>query len=133
MRNYDSTMSYSSVKGCWRPLTGAYPYDGEVGALKEADEYKVEVCCADAKLEQTVAAIRAVHPYEIPVINSIAFNNLKTRHQCNQACPLSLTRFQNILSCLPVKQKNQLTAVHIVAGYYCEPPLADSGQHKRKQ
>ena len=31
MGNYDSAMSYSLVKGCWRPLEGANPYDGEVG------------------------------------------------------------------------------------------------------
>ncbi len=43
--NYDSTLSYSLVKGCWRPLPGADPYDGEIGILCEAEEYKVEVCC----------------------------------------------------------------------------------------
>ena len=28
MGHYDSTLSYSLVKGCWRPLPGASPYDG---------------------------------------------------------------------------------------------------------
>ena len=31
--NYDSALSYSPVKGCWRPLPGASPYDGEIGVL----------------------------------------------------------------------------------------------------
>jgi len=69
--NYDSTLSYSIVKGCWRPLSGANPYDGEIGVLCEADEYKVEVCCLTEKLEQTINAVKAVHPYEEPVINII--------------------------------------------------------------
>jgi len=69
--NYDSALSYSLVKGCWRPLQGANPYDGEIGVLCEADEYKVEVCCLTEKLEQTISAVKAVHPYEEPVINMI--------------------------------------------------------------
>jgi hypothetical protein len=69
--DYDSALSYSLVKGCWRPLPGADPYDGEIGVLCEADEYKVEVCCLSENLEQTVRAIREAHPYEEPVINAI--------------------------------------------------------------
>lgn len=69
--NYDSALSYSLVKGCWRPLSGANPYNGEIGALCEADEYKIEVCCPLEKLEQTMSAIKAIHPYEEPVINVI--------------------------------------------------------------
>ncbi len=69
--NYDSVLSYSPVVGCWRPLAGAKPYNGEIGVLCEAEEYKVEVCCPEEKLNETVLAIRAVHPYEEPVINAI--------------------------------------------------------------
>ena len=69
--NYDSAMNYSLVKGCWRPLPGANPYDGEIGVLSEGEEYKVEVCCPRSILKQAVEAIRAVHPYETPVINAI--------------------------------------------------------------
>jgi hypothetical protein len=68
---YDSALSYSEVNSCWRPLSGANPYDGEIGVLTEADEYKVEVCCKIENLEKTVNAVRAVHPYEEPVINAI--------------------------------------------------------------
>ena len=68
---YDSALSYSLVKGCWRPLEGANPYDGEIGVLKYADEYKVEVCVLEENLSKTIEAIRNVHPYETPVINAI--------------------------------------------------------------
>ena len=70
-RNYDSTLSYSPVKGCWRPLPGANPYNGEIGVLCEADEYKVDVCCLTENLEQAITAVKAIHPYEEPVINVI--------------------------------------------------------------
>ena len=69
--NYDSVLSYSPVKGTWRPLAGANPYDGTIGELQEGDEYKVEVRCDAEKLTQTLAAIREVHPYEEPLINVI--------------------------------------------------------------
>jgi hypothetical protein len=71
MGNYDSAMSYSVVTGCWRPLPGANPYDGEIGVLTEAKEYKVEVCCKHENLEDAIKAVKAVHPYETPVINAI--------------------------------------------------------------
>ena len=69
--NYDSVLSYSDVTGCWRPLPGANPYDGDVGVLCERGEYKVEVCCRSEDLEKTVEVIKAVHPYEEPIINAI--------------------------------------------------------------
>ena len=69
--DYDSVLSYSIVHGNWRPLPGANPYDGEIGVLCECEEYKVEVRCSTEKITQTMAAIKAVHPYEVPVINVI--------------------------------------------------------------
>jgi len=69
--NYDSVLSYSTIRGTWRPLEGSNPYDGEVGALCEGEEYKVEVCCNMEKLAQTIDAIKVIHPYEEPVINTI--------------------------------------------------------------
>lgn len=74
--NYDSALSYSMVKGCWRPLPGANPYDGKIGVLTEADEYKVEVCCKTENLNNTIQAIRIIHPYETPVINVIPLINI---------------------------------------------------------
>jgi len=71
INNYDSVLSYSLVRGCWRPLRGANPYDGEIGVLCEADEYKVEICCQSKNLAQTISAIKTIHPYEVPVINVI--------------------------------------------------------------
>ncbi|WP_297967703.1 cytochrome C biogenesis protein [uncultured Anaerovibrio sp.] len=71
MGNYDACMSYTRVKGLWRPLNGANPYRGEIGVICEEDELKVEVNVEKDKLKQTIQAIRAIHPYEEPLINVI--------------------------------------------------------------
>lgn len=69
--NYDCCLSYSPVTGCWRPLEGTTPYLGTEGELCTAPELKVEVTCAADWVRETVAAVKAAHPYEEPVINVI--------------------------------------------------------------
>ena len=69
--NYDSCLSYSETTGCWRPLPGSNPFNGEENQLCVAPELKVEVLCRREKLEETIRAVKAVHPYEVPVINAI--------------------------------------------------------------
>ena len=68
---YDSCLSYTPVTSCWRPLAGTHPYLGRVGELCTQPEIKVEVTCLTHNLEPTLTAIKAVHPYEEPVINVI--------------------------------------------------------------
>lgn len=69
--NYDSCLSYSLVIGCWRPLEGSCPYMGEQGQVSTEAELKVEVTCLMENADKTVEAVKAVHPYEEPVINVI--------------------------------------------------------------
>jgi cutA divalent ion tolerance protein len=71
MGDYDSCFAYSRVTGTWRPLEGAHPYAGTVGEICEAPELKVELCVAAQRMEETVAVIRAVHPYEMPAIYAL--------------------------------------------------------------
>jgi len=68
---YDRCLSYSRVKSTWRPLTGSAPFLGKEGELCRAEEIKVEVTCLVEKAAETVAALKAAHPYEEPVINVI--------------------------------------------------------------
>jgi hypothetical protein len=68
---YDSCLSYSPVTGCWRPLDGATPYLGSIGEISAEPELKVEVTCLTARVDETVEAIKKVHPYEEPVIQVI--------------------------------------------------------------
>ena len=69
--NYDQCLSVSPVTGYWRPLAGTHPFLGEPGQLCHAPELKIEVCCAAAQAERTIALVKAAHPYEEPVINLI--------------------------------------------------------------
>lgn len=69
--NYDSCLAYSRVIGSWRPLEGASPYNGIIGELCEAPELKVEVRVELSRLKETMEAVRAIHPYETPVIFTI--------------------------------------------------------------
>lgn len=71
---YDSCLSYMPVTGVWRSLEGATPYIGAIGEVSEEPEIKVEVACKKENLEKTVKAVKAVHPYEEPVINIIEMN-----------------------------------------------------------
>lgn len=68
---YDSCLSYAPVTSCWRPLEGTTPYLGQVGEVCTQPELKVEVTCRTGQLDETLAAVKAVHPYEEPVINVI--------------------------------------------------------------
>ncbi|WP_326975247.1 divalent cation tolerance protein CutA [Caproicibacter sp. BJN0012] len=69
--NYDSCLSYSEVTGCWRPLEGSHPYRGEQNRICAEKECKVEVICKKDSVEETIRAVKAAHPYEVPVINVI--------------------------------------------------------------
>jgi hypothetical protein len=73
--NYDHCLSISTVKGYWRPLDGANPFDGKIGAISEGTECKVEVNCRRERVEAVIKAVRRVHPYEEPVINVIPLAN----------------------------------------------------------
>ena len=64
-------MSYSPVTGCWRPLEGSSPFIGKCGTISMEPELKAEVTCRTERLEETLDAIKKVHPYEEPVINVI--------------------------------------------------------------
>ena len=68
---YDGCLSYSRVTGCWRPLEGTTPYSGKEGEFCSEPELKVEVTCRTERVEETLTAVKAVHPYEEPVINVI--------------------------------------------------------------
>ena len=69
--NYDCCLSYSRVIGTWRPLSGTDPFIGKENEISEEEELTVEVTVTGERLEETIVAIKAVHPYEEPVINVI--------------------------------------------------------------
>jgi hypothetical protein len=68
---YDHVISYSPVKGSWRPLEGSTPFNGSVGEVSFATEYKLEFRCPSKKMQEAKKIIEDIHPYEEPVVNII--------------------------------------------------------------
>ncbi len=64
--DYDKCSWEVKGVGQFRPLAGANPFLGTVGAVEQVEEYKVEMVCADAHIKAVVAAMKAAHPYETP-------------------------------------------------------------------
>lgn len=64
-------MSCSQLISYWRPLDGTDPYIGKAGEVSCEPEAKVEVTVYTEKVEETIRAIKEVHPYEEPVINAL--------------------------------------------------------------
>jgi hypothetical protein len=69
---YDMVAGWAPVRGSWRPLAGAKPYNGMVGEICTASEVKLEFRCPAAQVEEAKEIIRAIHPYEEPVITVLA-------------------------------------------------------------
>jgi hypothetical protein len=72
---YDHCVATYPVKGYFRPLPGADPFEGEVGKISEVAEYKVEVNCKRELVNEAMKVIRSVHPYEEPLVNVIPLAN----------------------------------------------------------
>lgn len=73
--NYDYCSFSVKGVGRFRPLKGAKPFIGEAvahdeaGKIEEVEEEKIETICPAEKLEEVLAAVKAAHPYEEPVID----------------------------------------------------------------
>ncbi|PHD47370.1 cytochrome C biogenesis protein [Bacillus toyonensis] len=64
---YDHCLSYSSVKGYWRPLDSASPFNGEIGQICKGQECKVEIKCKRVLVKSALEIINEIHPYETPI------------------------------------------------------------------
>lgn len=69
--NYDSCAFVSPGRGQFRPLEGADPTIGQVGALEYVDENRVEVTFPRSLRGVVVAALVEAHPYEVPAYHVI--------------------------------------------------------------
>lgn len=50
--------------GRFKPEAGANPAIGKIGELEQVEEERIEITCDSAVLQDVVAAIKRVHPYE---------------------------------------------------------------------
>ncbi len=73
--NYDHCVALTAVRGFFRPMEGANPFEGEVGIISEVTEYKLEVNCKRELAKEAIRVIKKVHPYEEPLINVIPLAN----------------------------------------------------------
>ena len=58
-------------QGQFRPLDGASPHLGQVGALEYVAEYRVEMLLEVRLKTAVLAALRASHPYEEPAFDLV--------------------------------------------------------------
>ena len=70
-KNYDCCCWQTLGEGQFRPLAGSDPHIGEVGRVEVVPEYKVELICTDDIIEEVVAELIRVHPYEEPAYTVI--------------------------------------------------------------
>ena len=69
-KKYSHASFSSRGIGRFKPLSGAHPAIGKIGKLEEVADEKIEVSCDGKILDAVISAIRRVHPYEEPVIDS---------------------------------------------------------------
>lgn len=69
--NYDCCVWQVKGEGQFRPLAGANPFLGQVGAVETVAEYKVELVCASDLIQAAIAALKAAHPYEEPAYDVV--------------------------------------------------------------
>ena len=72
MGNYDQCCWEVEGVGQFRPLDGADPFLGAVGALERVKEFKVEMVCADDFARSVIQALKQAHPYEEPAYDVVA-------------------------------------------------------------
>lgn len=73
--NYDFCAYWAEGTGQFRPLAGAQPHLGAVGALERVRERRVEMVMPRSRVPAVVHALRSAHPYEEPafsVVDSVA-------------------------------------------------------------
>ena len=68
---YDHASFSSPGEGRFRPLAGATPTVGAVGALEVVDEVRIETVLPRARRGRVVRAMLAAHPYEEPAWNLV--------------------------------------------------------------
>jgi hypothetical protein len=62
--------------GTWRSEEGAHPYNGVIGEVTVAKSVRVEMQCPEDKVADVIKAVRALHPYEEPVIELVKLEDL---------------------------------------------------------
>jgi dinuclear metal center YbgI/SA1388 family protein len=67
--DYDRCAFTVEGTGTFRPLAGAHPTIGQVGAVETVPETRLEMVLPRARRAAVLAALRATHPYEEPAFD----------------------------------------------------------------
>ena len=67
--NYDCCAFESEGVGQFRPLGGANPHVGEVGAVHHEPEVRVELIVSENNAQAVLRALKNAHPYEEPAFD----------------------------------------------------------------
>lgn len=73
--DYDNVMSITDVRGYWRPLESATPFNGDKNEINEGTECKIEIRCKREYVKDALDIIKEIHPYEEPLVNIIPLAN----------------------------------------------------------
>lgn len=67
--NYINCISWCEMHSTWTSLDNANPFIGQPGKVSIEDEYKLEFLCDESKLNEVIAFLKKIHPYEEPEID----------------------------------------------------------------
>ncbi|MDO5499684.1 MAG: Nif3-like dinuclear metal center hexameric protein [Propionibacteriaceae bacterium] len=104
--DYDQCHFRVTGTGSFRPLPGANPTLGEVGAVEQVPEDRVELVLPRGRRAAVVAALRAAHPYEEPAFHVLEIAPTDTHHGIGRigelTAPVSAAEFaQRVADALP--------------------------------
>jgi dinuclear metal center YbgI/SA1388 family protein len=95
--DYDRCAWTTQGVGTFRPLAGAHPAIGHVGAIEQVVETRVEMVVAHRTRRAVVEALRATHPYEEPAFDLLAASAVPGRRGTGRvgelAAPMPLRVF----------------------------------------
>lgn len=74
--NYSYCSFSSKGIGRFKPEDGANPHIGEVGKYEEVVEERIETVCEREKLQEVIAAIKEVHPYDEIALDVYPLENI---------------------------------------------------------
>jgi dinuclear metal center YbgI/SA1388 family protein len=77
--NYSQCSFRTAGTGTFKPLAGANPAIGKPGKSERVHEVKLESVVPAEKIEAVVAAMRAVHPYEMPAFDVIRHHDVESK------------------------------------------------------
>ena len=67
--DYERCSWYTEGTGTFRPLPGATPTIGQIGAEERVPELRLETVFPAERHDDVVAALRTAHPYEEPAFD----------------------------------------------------------------